>query len=232
MGLAERALEDLRPDSPVARIDAALRLFVDDCESSSREGYAGCALESLGLVTRHLFGRSMVEAVDQRLADPAVRGFFWHGVGRAVYFSPENLVPRPDAPWPVVSLVDRQSPHGLAHDNMVAGVAWAMNLVNLRQPAVLEGFLRRHAAGFADSEAFVNGLMSSAVVRTDTTPDDRHLERLLEHEVSTPGALATTWERVVRQPVRRALAEIHPEARARGRLGEVFRFHPQDELLA
>jgi hypothetical protein len=109
LGLAEIALKDLRPDSPPERLDSAIDRFVADCRSSSRNGYLGCALESLGLVTRHFYGHSMVLAIDKRLEgkDAALRGFFWHGVGRAVYFSPENLVPSLGSPWPAVAMCER-----------------------------------------------------------------------------------------------------------------------------
>jgi len=110
-------------------------------------------LESLGLVTRHFYGHSMVLAIDKRLEgkDAALRGFFWHGVGRAVYFSPENLVPSLGSPWPAVAMCERLAPHDVAKDNMVAGVAWGMTMVNLKQPVVLEGFLKKHGHGFGEN---------------------------------------------------------------------------------
>lgn len=233
LGLAELALEGLRPDAPASKLDERLQRFVDDCRGSSREGYLGGALESLGLVARHLYGQAMVLALDDRLAivDAGARGFFWHGVGRAVYLSPENMVPRPDSPWPAVAIVDRDAPHDLARDNMVAGVAWALLSVNLRQPAVLEGFLRTHGPGFGCTDAFVNGLAASAIVRRDTTPDEPSLAALLAHE---PGAsdsrLGSTWDAVVRGPIAKALGEAHPELARRRLLGELFRFQPLAEI--
>jgi hypothetical protein len=233
LGLAELALEDLRPDSPAEKIDAAVRRFHDDCRSSSREGYLGCALESLGLVTRHFYGHSMVMALDARLdaIDPALRGFFWHGVGRAVYFSPENMVPGLDSAWPAVGMVERLAPHDLARDNMVAGVAWGMNMVNLKQPVVLEGFLKKHGNGFGDTDAFVNGLMSSIMMRKDTTPDEPLIAALVAYEpASGDPRLEGLWDRVVKQPLTKALNEIYPAVKAKGRLGEIFRFQSLTEL--
>ena len=234
LGLAELALEGLRPDAPASGLDAALQRFVDDCRGSSREGYLGCALESLGLVARHLYGQSMVLALDGRLAvvDEGARAFFWHGVGRAVYLSPENMVPRPDSPWPAVAIVDRDAPHDLARDNMVAGVAWALLAVNLRQPAVLEGFLRKHGPGFGGTDAFVNGLAASAIVRKDTTPDEPSLEALLAHEAGAGDSrLGSTWDAVVRGPIAQALDEAHPVLAQRRLMGELFRFRPLAEIV-
>jgi hypothetical protein len=233
LGLAEIALDGLRPDSPAEKIDAALRGFLDDCRSSSRPGYVGCALESLGLVTRHFYGNSMVLALDARLEgiDPALRAFFWHGVGRAIYFSPENMIPGLSSPWPAVSMCERLAPHALAHDNLVAGVAWAMTMVNLRQPSVLEGFLQKHGVGFGDSDAFINGVMSSMMMRKDTTPDEEQIAALLAYEpASSDARLEALWDRVVRKSVSKALGEHYPAIKQKGRLGEIFRFQSLAEL--
>lgn len=235
LGLAEQALKSLRPDSKPEIIDAALEDFVAGCKSSSRKGYLGCALESLGLVTRHFYGHSMVLAVDRRLEkmDEATRGFFWHGVGRALYFSPENMLPGLSSPWPAVSMCDKQAPHDLARHNMVAGLAWAMSLVNLRRPQVLEGFLGRHGFGFADTDPFVNGLTSAMMMRNDTTPDEPHLLAFVAYEPDpTDARRAELWNRVVKEPVTRALEETYPALRKKGRLGEIFRFRSQAELVA
>jgi hypothetical protein len=233
LGLAELALEGLRPDSPADKLDAALRKFLDECTSSSRQGYLGCALESLGLVTRHFYGHSMVLAVDARLEtiDAALRAFFWHGVGRAVYFSPENMIPGMSSPWPAVSMCERLAPHDLARDNMMAGVAWGMTMVNLKQPVVLEGFLQKHGLGFGDSDAFINGVTSSLIMRKDTTPDEEHIAALLRYEpASSDSRLETLWNRIFKQAAPKALDEYYPAIKQKGRLGEIFRFQSLAEL--
>jgi hypothetical protein len=232
LGLAELALKDLRPDSAPEKIDAAIERFLAECRSSSRNGYLGCALESLGLVTRHFYGHEMVLAVDKRLdKEAALRGFFWHGVGRAVYFSPENMVPGFSSPWPAVAMCERLAPHDVARDNLVAGVAWGMTMVNLKQPAVLEGFLKKHGQGFGDRDAFINGVQSSMIMRKNTTPDEPHIAAMLAYEPATSDArLQSLWDRVVRQSVSKALNEYYPAIVAKKQLGEVFRFQSLGEL--
>jgi hypothetical protein len=233
LGLAEIALRDLRPDSPADQIDAALRRFHKDCESSSQPGYVGCALESLGLVTRHFYGHSMVLVVDRRLEalDLAPRGFFWHGVGRALYFSPENMVPNLSSPWPAVAMCDRLAPHDLARENLIAGVAWGITMVNLKQPVVLEGLLKKHGTGFGDTDAFANGVMSALIMRKDTTPDEEHIASLLAYE-PRPGdsRLDALWNRIFRQSAVKAVGEHYPAIKEKGRLGEIFRFQSLAEL--
>ena len=62
---------------------------------------------------------------------------------------------------------------------MIAGVAWGMTMVNLKQPVVLEALLRKHGFGFGDTDAFANGVMSALIMRKDTTPDEEHIASLL-----------------------------------------------------
>ncbi len=233
LGLAEIALEDLRPESSPEKIDAALQWFLKVCASASRPAYLGCALESLGLVTRHFHGHTMVLALDRRLEmmDASLRGFFWHGVGRALYFSPENMVPNLTSAWPVVAMCGRLAPHDLARENMIAGVAWAMTMVNLKQPVVLEGFLKKHGVGFGDTDAFANGVMSALIMRKDTTPDEEHIASMLAYQPA-PGdsRLEALWNRLFKQSAVRALDEYYPAIKQKGRLGEIFRFQALAEL--
>jgi hypothetical protein len=231
LGLAEVALEGLRPDSSTEAMDAGLRQFLDVCRSSSRPGYLGCALESLGLVAKHFYGPSMVKALDKRLAalDETAQGFFWHGVGRALYFSPENMLPGLSSPWPAVAMCDELAPHDLARKNLTSGLAWAMTMTNLRQPQVLAFFLEKHG-GFADAEPFVNGIMSSIIMRKDTTPDEENIGALLAYTPEGGDGARELWDRVLKQPLQKALDEYHPALVKRQRLGEIFRFHPPAEL--
>jgi hypothetical protein len=233
LGIAEIALKELRPDSATELIDAALQRFHQTCTSSSRPAYLGCALESLGLVTRHFYGHTMVLAVDRRLEaiDPALRGFFWHGVGRALYFSPENMVPNLSSSWPAVAMCGRLAPHDLARENMIAGVAWAVTMVNLKQPVVIEGLLKKHGLGFGDTDAFANGVASALIMRKDTTPNEEHIASLLAYEPA-PGdtRLETVWNSVFKQTAKKAVDEYYPTIKQKGRLGEIFRFQSLAEL--
>jgi len=233
LGLAELALDGLRPDTPSEQIDAALQTFLDNCKGASRRGYVGCALESLGLVTQHFYGHSMVKVLDARLdgIDQTLRGFFWHGVGRATYFSPENMVPGLSSPWPAVAMCKRFAPHDLAYDNLVAGVAWGMTMVNLRHPVVLEAFVKKHGQGFADSDAFANGVMAALIMRKDTTPDEEHITALLEYEPAGGDQRhEALWNRIFRESATKALDKHYPAIKKKARLGEIFRFQSLAEL--
>ena len=82
--LAESLMKQLTPDSSVAETERVLKAFIRLCKNNSRPGYVGCALESLGLVTR-CFNYPMVDLVQRVLADvdEIAWEFFWRGAGRA-----------------------------------------------------------------------------------------------------------------------------------------------------
>ena len=60
-------------------------------------------MEALGLVTR-LRCPELVRIVDWRLSaiDPELVGYFWHGVGRGLYFLPLNALPCASSSWRAV----------------------------------------------------------------------------------------------------------------------------------
>ena len=114
---------------------------------------------------------------------------------------------------------------------MVAGVAWGMTMVNLKQPVVLEGFLKKHGIGFGDSDAFANGVMSALMMRKDTTPDEGYIAALLAYEpASKEPSVEALWNRVFKQSATKGLEEYYPAIKQKGRLGEIFRFQTLADL--
>src|SRR5262249_40444879 len=99
MSFAKAILTKLAPTSPAAGVRAGVARFVRLCRDSSREGYAGAALESLGLATRTLYPNLLL-AIDREIpeVDSELRGYYWHGAGRAMYFEPLNMLPSANAP--------------------------------------------------------------------------------------------------------------------------------------
>ena len=75
--VAESLMKQLTPDSTIKETERVLKLFIKLCNNNSRPGYVGCALESLGLVTR-CFNYPMVDLVQSTLAnlDPVAWEFF------------------------------------------------------------------------------------------------------------------------------------------------------------
>ena len=97
--------------------------------------------------------------------------------------------------------------------------------------AVLEAFVKRHGQGFADSDAFANGVMASPIMRKDTTPDEEHITALLEYEPAGGDQRhEALWNRIFRESATKALDKHYPAIKKKARLGEIFRFQSLAEL--
>ena len=184
-------------------LEEAVERFQALCRAGSSAGCESAALEALGLVARVLHpGR--VAALDRLLreADPALREGFWHGVGRGLYFTPAGSLPRMRPAAHALRRGRREAPDGAARRNAVAGVGWALALVNVRHPRVVAGALL-DATGAADrvdpvdpldpvgasddADALADGIARAVVVWADAVvpageeAPDRTLEAFLEH---------------------------------------------------
>ncbi len=217
----------------------ALRRFVALCRANSAEGYVGASYEALGLVARNLYPQ-LVACIDRHLPEidrewetgGGLAEFFWHGVGRAIYFAPTNYLPVGNATRRAFEMARREPPHESGRRNAAAGVAWALLLVNLRQPEIVENFLTQCDDGAFDGDAFANGVSSAAVIWRDSAERDPHLEALCCHQpdASQPG-LGGRWHRLLKTPCLRALDEYYGALKRHGCVGEVFRYRLLPELV-
>jgi hypothetical protein len=174
----------------------------------------------------------MVGVVDKHLREiaPHVLGYFWHGVGRSLYFLPLFFVPGLLSPW---LAIEREAPYELALLNMMAGLAWATTIVNVRQPELMENFISMNGERVARTPGFTNGLMSTLIMGIDITPNDQYILEFLEYRPRrSDQRLVQLWDALVAQPAREAVYRIHPILQKHERLGEVFQYHPSLSELA
>jgi hypothetical protein len=161
---------------------AELRRHAELCAGSSRPGLALAAFEGLGFLCRNLRPEA-VGAVGRALADvdPGLVPYFWHGVGRGLYFAPAHALPGAtpralDRAW-------SEPPGEEARRNALAGAAWALALVNLRHPEVVaealagHPLLRRRSA----AEAIADGVTSALLIWYHGRGADRHLRAFLAY---------------------------------------------------
>ena len=232
MGLAfaEQLLRSITPYSAPSGVRRVVEEFLRLCRENSSEGYEGAAYESLGLVARTWHAQT-VGAVDRALQDvaPDVAGCFWHGAGRALYFLPIHFIP--GSPSPILA-AEREAPHDLARLNMLAGLAWAMTVVNVRQPEIMAHRLVSRRSDWAPGSAFANGMVSSLIMADDITPNDVHVTDFCRYRPDPSDAeRAQLWRDLVAQPCAEALDRFHPVLKEHRRLGEVFRFQPLADLV-
>jgi hypothetical protein len=159
------------------------------------------------------------------LLDEEVLAYFWHGVGRAIYFSPTYFLPFGRSPWRAVEMVHGEAPHELGRLNATAGLAWAVTLVNMRRPQVMEALVRQHAGEFAREDAFRYGIAASIAMRYDTTPGQDFLAKFYLYQPPDP-VVAGEWEVLVRRPSMDMLQKVYPALKEAGQLGKLFRYQP------
>lgn len=224
MSLAEAALERLASATAPKLLERALSSHVALCAEAARPGYAALAFEPLGLVVR-LLEPGLVPAAGaalERIGEPWC-DLFWHGVGRGVYFLPSNLPPSRSAPWKGLAMACREPAHEPGRQNAAAGFAWAVTLVNLSSPAVVESFLAHHAPLHRPGAAAGWGVTSALAFWQATTGGSRDLRRFVEHVAGLERR--EIWQRQVREPFEATAGEVMEGAGEREgeRLGELFR---------
>ena len=224
MGLAfaDRLLGNLTSQASESEIRSAVEEFIQLCRRNSRTGYLGAGVESLGLVTRDFYP-DLLKSIDQQLRNAAeeLTGFFWHGVGRALYFSREYFLPVLCTVW---SGIEVEVPEGRDRLNAIAGLAWAITLVNMRQPAIMEGALQSYFSSGMQS-AFSNGVSSAVMMRYDTTPGEPLIPAFYRHRVDPEKKdLAEVWQASVTQPSLEAMQHDYEMLRERKHLDHIFQY--------
>lgn len=223
MGLsfAYRLLSGLTRESPVSAVQETVDCFAALCRENSRNGYVGAAIESLGLVTRDFYPelmRPVSQALDAN--HPDLSSFFWHGAGRALYFSRAHFIPWLRTPW---SSIQEEGASEMERLNLAAGLAWALTLVNMRHPRIVEGALSSSVLPEL-YDAFANGIGSCIVVRQEITPDAEFLFRFCSGRPASQGCNESTlWGSLVVGPCEAALRSI-PGLKEKHLLDQVFRF--------
>jgi hypothetical protein len=227
MSFAKHVLKRLDPSSTPDTVRAAIAEFVTLCRDSSRAGYAGAALESLGLATRTLYP-NVLRLIDTHIkdVDSELQGYFWHGAGRAMYFEPLNMLPSANAPWRAIRRLDEEAPHDLARRNILSGLAWALTVVNMRHPSVMETFLRHHGQVAVQNDAFTNGVTSSLMMRYDTTREDANIDPFIHYVPQGGDSVASLWQQLITAPCEDALRQEYPVLSERGQLEQLFHYRP------
>jgi hypothetical protein len=229
MAFADRLLGNLTSEASAEQFRETIRFFLATCENNCRKGYLGAALESLGLITRDFYP-DFVQRVDQALRQvgPEFLGFFWHGVGRAMYFSRQYFLPILCTVWTGVGSEASNAPDRLS---AMAGLAWGVAMVNLKQPAIVENVVRSYFERSDLAEGFTNGVISSLIMRTDTTPGTAMVEAFYQH---SPGDrnLMLAWEQRVAAPSRTALHNYYPVLKQHRALDQVFRYQDLAALVS
>ena len=221
--LAERLLRRVSQSSGQQPLGDELQQFIDLCKANARAPYLKATIEPLGLIAYHLYP-DLIQQIGQQLQtmEAELAALFWHGVGRGSYFEAQNLVPLPGSPWRAARTCCDLAPNEAARINALAGLIWALTLVNLEKPEVLAFFLDHNQERLQNGEAFRNGVTSAILLWQDCAPGDPVLKRFLQF--SPTAGSAPTWQAMVRQPCLQALQSDYPILKQEHRLCDVFHY--------
>lgn len=215
-----------RSSVAAAEVRAGVGRFIEGCRRLSYPGYEEMSIEALGL-TVELRCPGLRGVVEEAVRDlePSYCSLFWHGVGRGIYFNPADLAPRRDARWGALGKALAAPDAREARLNAVAGVAWALALVNIRHPATVAWRLGSEMTPDTQ-DAAANGVASATVLWRDTVGDETVLRRFVGYRREAAVAGINGYSRLVADAVDLAQREIYPLLHREMRLGEIFRYRP------
>jgi hypothetical protein len=230
IAFAKHEVADLTPWSSEADVTEALTAFLDLVRLNSIAGYEGAALESLGLVTRTWYPQLVGMIADRLLAlDADAAEYFWHGAGRAMYFSPMYMLPGL-SPW---DAAEQEPPDDTARLNARAGVAWAFTIVNIRHPAIAAQFLRHKAGRIVGDDAYIDGVYSTLIMAGDMVPGHKYVSEFCQFQPDADEpALVDSWDRRIGRDLEDRVGQYREALRAHHKLGEVFRFHDLPQFVS
>jgi hypothetical protein len=232
MGTAfgEKLLGGLGPKPSMAEIRQATERFVDTCCANCRPGWEDACIESLGLVVRCLYPHllSSVSAAMDEL-NPALRSLFWHGVGRSLYFVPTNFLPIPGAQERMVKSAAAEASGMDDRRQVLAGMVWAVTLVNLPQPAVIRSLMAICSEMRIQAE-FTNGLISAVMAWRHMAPGDvRHITNYTR-PLPVRDQDGVLWKAWIAAPARDALENISPGLESRNNIPALYTYRTPEEL--
>jgi hypothetical protein len=230
LAVAESLMKQLNPESSTQETERVLKAFIKLCKHNSVPGYVGCALESLGLVTR-CFNFPMVDKVQKVLADidETAWEFFWRGAGRALYFSPGHMLQPLYSPW---IAAEEEAPNDRALKILKAGISWPTNIVNMKEPAIFEDLIARRGADEEAAGTIKHGVGASTTMAMDITPNHPLVQEYLEYEPkSKDSKVRNLWKTIVHDTVYKAMHRYQPVLKAHNMMDQVFRFQDLDALV-
>ena len=210
LSLAMDALDTQGLSPSADELEGALTGFIEGCRAHSRPGWAESAIEGLGLAVRttHPHLRNPVSEVLGQM-DPTAQYLFWHGLGRSLYFLPKHFLSIGNSHERALESAVREAPTPECRRNAVAGLVWAVTLVNIKSPEIVEAFLRK-AAPLRMPEAFTNGVISALMVWKHMVPDGDHTLTPYLRSVSPSGIHGGRWHDLIAEPARQAFEMTFP----------------------
>jgi hypothetical protein len=221
---AGKILAALNGHSSKLALQDAFKRFSELCESNSRPGWLENSIEPFGLCVRslhpHLLAR-ISDAIGE--IDINAQRLFWHGVGRSLYFVPMNFVTFGGSHERALKTAIAEAPTIEDRCNCVAGLVWAVTLVNICHPAVLKNLLRASDA-IRMPDAVINGIVSALMIWKHMVPEDREFLPVYFQPCTGSARDVRLWNDYVVKPAVNAFAKVYPKLLEDGRVASVFEY--------
>lgn len=207
MALAMKLLEEIDGSQSDETVVRDLEHFWGVCQGCALPESARAVAEPLGFVAVNYYPEricllnDLMPNVEARLRD-----FFWHGVGRGLYFSPGCFFPYRNLGRQAMHAATQLTTDERSRANCLAGLSFATTLVNIWHPRHIELFLAYYCQFFEDRRAAASGIASAARVWSSWSGTDVDAVCICQHRA---GAWLSDreWESVVRQPIRQAIED-------------------------
>jgi hypothetical protein len=226
MGTAfgEKLFEGLASNPSKSDVDRAVRRFADLCAANCRPGWEDGTMEPLGLVVRCLYPH-LLSPVGEAMQsiEPRLRLLFWHGVGRGLYFVPANFLPYAGARKRMIESAMDETRDPEERRNVLAGLFWAVTLVNLCHPEIVK-LTARAASELKLHDEFTNGLISAVLAWRHMAPRDaQHIETYTTPEKRRDGD-GLFWRYWISTPAREAVEEVYPGLERENRIASLYTY--------
>jgi hypothetical protein len=230
IAFAEKLLPGLGASPTAVEVSRTVERFVELCYANCRPGWEDATIEPLGLVVRCLHPH-LLEPVSAALEDlnPAWRRLFWHGVGRSLYFVPTNFMPIPGAHSRMLNSAAAEASDVRDRREVLAGLIWAVTLVNLPRPAVIRSLIPQCADMRIHAE-FTNGLISALLAWRHMAPGDSRYINNYTRALLTHDQQAVRWNSWIETPTREALETVWPGLESSNNVPALYSYRTHEEL--
>jgi hypothetical protein len=227
LSLAKNCFKGLTPKTSFKDLEDVAQRFVNSCRANARPGYFGICFEAVGLVIqtqypelRLLFDRILSKR------HPELLPFYWHGVGRGVYF-----MPRSSLAWRRSEWAELRAPHQMGQLNLLSGLAWPLTLVNIRHPEIMAHFIARNGEFLGESDAFASGVGASLMIWRNATGGDAYLDTFCRFELSSADqTFKRRWGKWVLGPSQIACSQVYDSLRERHSFDSLFCYQSLPDL--
>lgn len=201
VGLGVSAAEHVLADAGVTGLEGAIARFDRIRQANALPGFEKMCVEPLGFVISLLSpGLTTKAAVLAGRLFPDAEDYFWHGVGRAAYFSAADGLPVPGAHERTIRRIEQELPHGAARAGAISGWAWALTLVNIRHPQVIHAALTRAQSISRHGSAVLEGASSGLRIWSEISPTDGLAAAITGGPLRLPAVAGPTADLFGRRP--------------------------------